>query len=260
MNKAVVRIIFVIFLIFISSCTEENITNPPPQEENNNYFPDNDGTFYKYEITVSDTSGVISSGFRTVHYMGHITIDRTPYHIQYDTVNTNLQLSGTTSYFRTTSTGVFYYIDTTGFVSLLPDSLQSSVSIQSEMRTLFFPLEQGSAWTVYRITIALNEFVNFSPFDISGRYLYDEELVLNLAGADTTVMTKKVEYTLKLILQPESDVQTFSAFGWVANNIGIVRLEGHAVVINFLTGGGLSVSDTSAIATQKLVEYRIGQQ
>jgi len=258
MNK-IIKMIFisVLLLIFILSCTEENITNPPPQKENQNYFPNNDSTFYKYEITLSDTSGIVESGFRTVHYLGHITLGRTPYQIQYDTVSTNLQLTGTASYFRTTSTGVFYFVDTTGFSASIPDSLKSLVEIQQEMRAYLFPLESGSLWTVYRISIPINEFISFTPINITGRFEANESLLLNLNSGDTTVTTKKVNFEFAFTASPEGSIVTYNASAWLAENIGVVKLEGDAILVSLLTGGELTETGSSTIVNQELVEFEI---
>lgn len=258
MNKILLTFIIlpILSVLVFVTCTEENSTNPPVQETPN-YFPHNEGTFFKYEFTQTDSNGIVETGFLTTTFLEDTTINRTPYQKQVDSIQTNLQTTISNKFFRTTETGVFYFADTTGFISSLPDSLRSSVEIQDEMRTLLFPLEQGSAWTVYRISIAVNEFLSFSPVDITGRFVSDEQLTLNLFSGDTTVNAKKVDYILKLTTQPGDSAQTFSASSWVAENIGIVKIEGNSIISSFLSGGGLAVTDTSSIVSQKLIEFKI---
>lgn len=248
-------IISIFGLIIIYSCKEESITNPI--EDNPNYFPENEGIVYKYNVSQSDSNGIISTGVSDVYFLGDTLIDRISYRMQVDTVQTDQQVSISSSYFRTTDTGVFYFVDTTGFVGTLPDSLQSSVEIQSEMRALLFPLADGTSWPVYRISISLNEFVNFNLIDITGKYLSDEILTLNLLKGDTTVNSKKVEILLKLQTNLEDSVITFDGISWLAEDIGIVKMEGSSVVLNLFNGGGINLSDTSLTTIKKLVEYKV---
>ncbi|GBD88479.1 hypothetical protein BMS3Abin03_02415 [bacterium BMS3Abin03] len=259
MNKFLSRIIIAAavstLLIFIS-CTEENITNPP-QQETPDYFPHTEGTYYKFEITQSDSSGIIDTGFRTVSYSGDTTIDRTPYRVQIDSTETNQQMTVTESFFRTTETGVFYFVDTTGFSASLPDSLKSLVEIQQEMRAYLFPLEGGSTWTVYRVSIPINEFISFTPINITGRFEANESILLNLISGDTTITTKKVSFAFAFTPSPEGSIVTYNANVWLADNIGVVKIEGDAILVSLLTGGGLTVTGSPTVVNQKLIEFKI---
>jgi hypothetical protein len=256
--KLIPNLLIILFfgLILIYSCKEESITNPI-DEDNPIYFPDNEGTFYKFEILQSDSNGIVSTGTRNVYYLGDTLIDGISFRMQVDTIQIDQQFSNSSSYFRTTETGVFYFVDTTGFVSALPDSLQSSVEIQSEMRALLFPLADGTFWTVYRVSISLNEFVNFNLIDITGSFLSDEILTLNLSEGDTTVSVKKVEILLRLQTGLADSVITFDGFSWLAEDIGIVKMEGSAVVLNLFSGGEIDLSDTSLTTIQNLIEYKV---
>ncbi len=244
-------------LLFVYSCTEENSTNPSDDEDPPVYYPDSEGTFYEYVIIETDTNGVISTGVRNVVYLEDTLINNTRYKLQVDSIQTNLQFSVSSSYFRTTETGVFYFVDTTGFTNTLPDSLQASVEIQDEMRTYLFPLSEGSFWTVYRISIKLNEFLSFNLVDITGKFITDEILILNISNGTRTVNTKKVEIVLNLQTGATDSVITFNANTWLAEDIGIVKMEGSAVVLNLFSGGGLDLSDTSLIVTQNLIDYDV---
>ncbi len=244
-------------LLFVYSCTEENSTNPSDDENPPVYFPDSEGTFYKYEIIETDTNGVISTGIRNVVYLEDTLINGTIYKLQIDSIQTNLQLSVSSSYFRTTETGVFYFVDTTGFTNTLPDSLQSSVELQDEMRAYLFPLSGGTFWPVYRISIELNEFIIFNLVDITGKFISDETLILELSDGTQTVNTKKVEIIFKLQTGAADFVITFNANTWLTEDIGIVKMEGSAVVLSLFGGGGLDLSDTSITLTQNLIDYDV---
>ncbi len=244
-------------LLFVYSCTEENSTNPPGEENLPVYFPNSEGTFYKYEIIQTDTNGVASMGIRDVVYLEDTLINSTRYKLQIDSIQTNLQLSVSSSYFRTTETGVFYFVDTTGFTNTLPDSLQSSVELQDELRAYLFPLSEGTFWTVYRISIEVNEFLSFNLVNITGKYISDETLILDISDGTQTINTKKVEIIFKLQTGAADSVITFNANTWLAEDIGIVKMEGSAIVLNLFSGGGLDLSDTSLIVTQNLIDYDV---
>jgi len=244
-----------IFLVY--SCSEENSTNPPDDEIPPVYFSDSEGTFYEYEIIETDTNGVVSTGIRDVVYLEDTLINNTRYKLQVDSIQTNLQMSVSSSYFRTTETGVFYFVDTTGFINTLPDSLQSSVEIQDEMRAYLFPLSEGTVWPVYRISIELNEFLSFNLVDITGKYISDETLILELSDGTQTVNTKNVELVFKLQTGVTDSVITFTANTWLAEDIGTVKMEGSTFVLKLISGGGLDLSDISKTTTQNLIDYDV---
>ena len=244
-------------LVFVHSCTEDNSTNPSDDENPSVYYPDSEGTFYKYEIIETDTNGIVSTGVRDVVYLEDTLINNTRYKIQIDSTQTNLQFSVSSSYFRTTETGVFYFVDTTGFTNILPDSLQSSVEIQDEMRAYLFPLSEGTLWPVYRISVELNEFLRFNLVDITGKFISDETLILDISDGTQTVNTKKVEFVFKLQTGVADSVITFNANTWLAEDIGTVKMEGSAIVLNLISGGGLDLSDISKTTTQNLIDYDV---
>ncbi len=249
--------LFLLALIFVYSCTEENSTNPPGEENLPVYFPGSEGTSYLYEIIQTDVNGIISTGTRSVIYLEDSLINSTRYKLQIDSIQTNLQSSVSSSYFRTTETGVFYFVDTTGFRNTLPDTLRSSVEIQDEMRAFLFPLSEGTFWPVYRISIELNEFLRFNLVDITGRYISDETLILEMSDGTQTVNAKKVEFVFKLQTGAADSVITFNANTWLAEDIGIVKMEGSAVVLSLFSGAGFNISDTSITVTQNLIDYDI---
>jgi hypothetical protein len=257
--KFLIKLIYLLLagLFFIYSCSEENSTNPPGDENPPVYYPDTEGTFYKYEIIERDSNGVNSTGIRNVVYLEDTLINRTRYKLQVDSVQTNLQLSVSSSYFRTTETGVFYFVDTTGFTIILPDTLQSSAEIQDEMRAYLFPLSVGTFWPVYRISIELNEFIIFNVVDITGKYISDETLILNISDETQTVNTKKVEIDFKFQTGEADSVISFNANTWLAEDIGIVKMEGSAIVLNLISGWGLDLSDISITATHILIDYDV---
>jgi hypothetical protein len=246
---------FLVGIFIVYSCSEENTTNPSDDENPPVYFPGTEGTYYKYDIIEADSNGIISTGIRNVVYLEDTLINSNK--LQVDSIQTNLQLSVSSSYFRTTITGVFYFIDTTGFINILPDSLQSSVEIQDEMRAYFFPLSEGTLWPVYRISVELNEFIIVNLVEITGKFLADEKLTLDISGETKTVNTKKVEIDFKLRTSVADSAITFNANTWLAEDIGIIKMEGSAIVLKLISGGGLDLSDIEKTTTQNLIDYDV---
>jgi hypothetical protein len=125
------------------------------------------------------------------------------------------------------------------------------------MRAYLFPLSEGTVWPVYRISIELNEFLRFNLVDITGKYISDETLILELSDGTQTVNTKNVELVFKLQTGATDSVITFKANTWLGEDIGIVKMEGSAVVLNLISGGGLDLSDISKTTIQNLIDYDV---
>lgn len=258
MMKLIIRIqILLIILFLFYSCIDEKSTNPDTSIQNENYFPNSPGSNFKYEVTAVDSNGDTLTGNRIITYDGDSLIERTNYQVQFDTLDIFSIKTSTASFFRTTETGVFYFIDTTTFTGLIPDSIKPAVDLQTEMRLFLFPLVPGNTWTVYRISYDFNNQFGYNIINFSANYSTDEELQLNLNGMDKLIQTKKVEYMLTIQNDPETPLQNYEATIWLADNIGIVKLEGDAVILGIFNGGGILLSGTSAVITQKLVEYNL---
>jgi hypothetical protein len=125
------------------------------------------------------------------------------------------------------------------------------------MRAYLFPLSEGTSWPVYRISIEVNEFLSFNLVDITGKFITDETLILELSDETLTVNTKKVEIVFNLQTGATDSVITFNANTWLGEDIGIVKMEGSAVVLNLISGGGLDLSDISKTTTQNLIDYDV---
>jgi hypothetical protein len=246
---------FVILLSF-HFCTSDNSTNPPAQAIKD-YYPGSEGTNYKYEVEQKDSTGIIESGIRFVIYGNEMYIDSVLYRIQDDSTDGGTSTAINVSYFRKTSTGVFYYVDTSQVLGIVPDSLKSLISIQNEMRILLNPLAIGSFWPVYRITVNLASGISFSPINVNGYFVNQENLTLNLETGTTEVSTDKVKYDLEIKTDINQPVQTFSAYAWFADEIGLVKMEGSSIVINILLTGEINFVGTTTSGTQHLINYEI---
>lgn len=251
------QIILVLLLIpLYYSCLSETPLEVN-QPDHTGYFPLIDSSYYKYEVTQTDSNDIVTNSLRTVRFKGNTTLNSTTYKIQIDSlVNEGASTTGI-SFLRKTDTGIFYFADTTGFIDFFPDSLRSNIELQTEIRTQLFPLLPGSQWTVYRISVKILDFLNYNVVNITGRYVEDEEMVMNINGETSSLSTKKVEYRYELRIDTSGDPIVFISNIWLAEDIGIVKMEGSAVLLSIFGGGLLLSTDTSISATQILVQYNL---
>ena len=109
--KLLFKIQIVLLVLFsFYSCIDDKGTNPDINTEYGNYFPNSPGSNYKYEVTATDTNGTLQTGSRFITYDGDSLIAHTKYQIQLDTLDVFSIKTSSASFFRTTETGVFYFI------------------------------------------------------------------------------------------------------------------------------------------------------
>jgi hypothetical protein len=256
-KKGFFGFIFVCAILFtFNFCTSDNSTNPSEQDLKN-YYPGLEGTSYKYEFKQEDPNGVIVTGTRSVNYGDEIYIDTVKYREQKDSLDDGNSITENISYFRKTPTGIFYFIDISDFLNLFPDSIKNLISTQDEMRLLLNPLASGSIWPVLRITVSLQPGVNFSPMDINGYFIAQEDLTLNLENGTVEVSAQKVKYDLDIVTDLNQTAQRFSAYAWFAEEIGMVKMKGNIVITNILLTGEINFTDTATTVTQDLIDYDI---
>lgn len=257
------RIYFFSFLIgltfFYFGCKKsesETLTGPGTTE---NYFPNNEGNNYNYSYIRIDSSGQ-SSGVRTTYYKGSVSIAGTNYKIQIDSLVLNAVLQVDSSYFRTTSSGAYYFIDTTGFAASITDPtlipLIPFVTIDKELLAYSSPLQTGKSWPVFKINLTSPLVV--TVVDVSALVVGKETITLNLGNGQTNMEAMKIKFTLTLRLNPLSPiVQVFTADTWLIQDIGPAKWEGSGTIVNFFTGLGIDFGDTATVINQSLIDYQI---
>ncbi len=249
-------IISITILVVLVSCTSKEPTAPPSGQEPD-YFPNSDSTNYLFTITESDSTGILRTGSRYVFYNGDTLINGTSYKFQKDSVKMGIEIDERLSNFRKSETGVFYFIDTSGFAAALPDTLRNRMTITSEMQTLLLLLAEGSFWQVFKLTITLQPGITYAPYRITASYVKEEDVLLHLVSGDLNVTAQKIKYVLEFRFDPEAPLQKFSAFSWVADKIGIIKLDGNAIVVNTILNGEMNLDDSSKTVTQDLIDYNI---
>ncbi len=251
--KKIFYLIIASIIIINFSCKDNVIVDPP--QANKDYFPSKIGSKFTYSLVVDTNLSL--SGARISDVTSLTSISGTEYFIQIDSVIIERTLSIDTSYFRKSNSGVFYYTDTTGLNEFIPDSLSNLLRIDNESRLLFFPIQINQTWPVYQIDITLGGVPFFSPVKTSAKVL--EVLQLTIANRDSqyTINAYKIEYKLEIQIDPQGPVERFFAYGYLAENIGFVKWEGEAFVLNLLRGGRLDLNSTSGFILEELRSYFI---
>ena len=151
MKKKILTLIISVILLAVAC--KESTTEPTDEAQNDKYYPLNDGSSFVYNLEISDSTGVIETGFRSTVFNDSTILDGTNYKIQKDSFLTTMGTQTRVSFVRESSSGVFYYTDTTGLTSFVPDSLQQYLLVDKESRILFYPLAINQTFPVYAISL-----------------------------------------------------------------------------------------------------------
>lgn len=255
MLKIIASIFTILILAVVLNACKNNSTNPPPLNNNNN-FPNGDGSTYKFSVEKTDSNGIQTTGTRNTDYAGTQVKDNTTYQVQIDSFNLSGVSEISLSYFRKANDGVFYFLDTTGLASIVPDSLKNYLSIDTELRELLFPLNANSTWPVFKLSLHYTIFV-LSIIDVTAAYDGTESLTLHLTSGDVTEDAVRIKYTLSLTIPNSTNTNTYSAYAWFVDGIGIVKWQGSGVILNAFAGSGVNLTDTTSVITQSLISYNL---
>lgn len=249
-----IGIISITLLFF--SCSDDKSVNPPTFEVET--FPSKNGTFYKYDIQFGITNpipGTKKSYIFSKPNKQNVKNILSIYQPQVDTIFYQGRTLVDTTYFRKTSSGVFYFVDTTGFSQLLPDSLKNFLTVDTESRLLFFPLSLNQTWPVYQIDIKVAGVPVFSPIRTFAKVIDTYQLDLVLRNSNITVTAYRIEYNLDVQLSPEGQVERQTAIAEFAVGLGFIRWYGHTSVINLAKGNTFNFP--SEIMNEELISHFI---
>lgn len=245
-------------LLVLNGCDEE-APNEPPAQEYPDYYPDNVGSTYKYSITETDSVGnLVQTGSRNILYSGTTNFRGREYVTQEDSLDFGTQSSVNTFLFRKSDTGIFYAVDTSQIALLIPDTLQQYVTLRDEMQLLFYPLTNGSSWSLYRVTADIQPGISVRILDIIATFEANEQLDLNLNSGTISVNAQKIKYELEVVEDVTSEPLRYTASMWFAENIGLVKFEGKQFILDF-TGGVINIDITDNILSQEVLEYNTNQ-
>lgn len=256
--KIIKQIFFFSFLLLLLICCNDTSTEPLQQNYLDN-FPVGIGSSYKYSVTEKDSNGnIVQSGTRNIFFSGSTIYNGINYTTQTDSLDFESQSSVSSYLVRKSETGIFYAVDTSQVSQLIPDTLKQYVTLRNEMQLLFYPLTTGSSWSLYRITAEIQPGVEIKILDVISSFDKTEQVDLNLISGIINVTAQKVKYTLELFSGIGSPPQTYSAFKWYVEDIGLIKFEGNQFIVN-IGEGGISFEPSSNILTQELIDYSISE-
>lgn len=248
-SKNNLPVLALLSILMVTGCKEETVA-PPLAEVTYNY-PLTQGEKFYYRIdTVSESGAAGQTGTRVITNGSSVVYYNTPYVNRRDSVILDGLLTVSDLYMRKTNAGVYIYVDTSALAAMIPDSLRRLIDIDNEIIFISYPLESPRFWPAYKVLVDL-VVQSISFVDFNGSYLFTESLALNLNGQDTTIIAKKIQYDLTLSV-PDSEGEisktSYRAFGWFANGLGMVRMQGSNTILSLFSGGtitGLSAEGES---------------
>jgi hypothetical protein len=192
---------------------------------------------------------------RKTYYVGDTTITPTAYQIKVDTFQLANQIINN-SYFRKSPTGIFNYVDvdSNGFSTIVPDSLQGAISFDLEYRMLYQPINLYQIWDVYKVTVNIL-FYQFELFRVDAEVISKDSLTFSFQNSNVTKEVYKIGYNANLLTDTTSLPTTYKLSAWLAEGIGVIKWEGDSELINFFAGRNVYTSGTYII--EELFSYKI---
>lgn len=247
--------LFPVFLFFILvgfvSCSD-NSTEPTDQPVKD-YFPNKEGSVYKYDLEITDSLGSSFNAERTSTYNGTKSINSKTYQILKDSFVFPQFTYTDSSYFRKTDNNVFYYADMSQALVIIPDSLRSLIQADDEAKLFTFPINVGDNTEVYKLSINQSGFI-LNVVYVSSQVIDKENVSLNVNGSTFNKEAIKLRFTMSVIVSYPV-MLTYVADAWLVADVGLVKLEGDSEAINFMIGNNLFYPN--GFVKQTLKEYSI---
>jgi len=243
--------------VIVSGCKEETVA-PPLAVETYDYPLQSGSKFYYRIDTLSADGSAGQTGTRIITTGGSSVFYNTPYVNRRDSVNLDGLLTVSDLYLRKTGAGVYIYVDTSALASFIPDSLRPLIDIDNEITFISYPLDRPRFWPAYKVLVDL-VLQTISFVDFNGSYLLAEPLALNLNGRDTTITAKKIQYDLTLSVpdtEEEITKTSYRAYGWFANGLGMVRMQGSNTILSLFSGGTVTGLSTDGESRETMTGYR----
>lgn len=250
------KFLYLIFLSLILVSCKEAPTEPSVTLLMNG-FPNNSGIVSVYKVSTTASVNVsMERGFRKSYILTADTSKSIEYFRQLDSTTLDNGLYVSTTYFRNTNAGLYYYVDTTGFSSLItqqiPDTVKQLVKFDKEFTILSFPLTGGKYWTSFSLSI-----LNISLIELKASFIKDENLTLVINNVSQQITAKQILYEFKLNTDPFNPfgIETYSANAWYADGFGFVKFDGSSLVQGILSGSGISQLPENEVVSQSLIEF-----
>lgn len=256
--KLVKIILAILFTALVISCSDKSSNGNEPEitdysDQIAKLIPLEVGKSFSYKVDTleNNSSNYVEIGQRT------FSVDKIDgNYIECSEIYSYLQGLNLKTKFKLTENSIEIMADTNGTSNLIPDSL--SIPVKLELNETFkvvqFPLEENSTWEVFK-AYAIMGTAKFNVFTLTAQYLGNE--TISLSNSEQS-QAHKFEYSITINIPNlnnfmESNIQTYNANVWIAENIGIVKLEGCAMFINSMTGNSFNMSDTNKSIQQTLI-------
>ncbi|MGA7721096.1 MAG: hypothetical protein WCA84_07950 [Ignavibacteriaceae bacterium] len=267
MKKEIYATITVMLLLFCLNSCKSNPTSPTNTTTNSSnsassYYPNGDGTSYKYSVVRTDSVQNKTTGTRTVNYSGTTDVGTVTYQNEFDTTTFSALVNATHTLFVKDSNGVSLMLDTTGFFDIIPATYKPFISFSPTIKIFQSSFLNGTPWTVFDLSLKEGA-LSIDLVNVVASFMDNEQVSLSLSSGTVTQTAAKVQYTIKLNIPNASNPlagtvsSTYTAYAWFANNIGIVQIQGNATLLDAFTGNGINFADTTSSITQSLVNYNI---
>lgn len=242
--------------ILFLSCKENQTTTPPVEDIET--FPSKAGTSYSYNVKFGISNPI--NGIRKSRIISQSVskqfLDKSViYQPQIDSILYQGTVLVDTTYFRKSSSGVFYFIDTTGFSQLVPDTLRNLLAIDTESRALFFPLSLNQTWPVYQVDVKIAGIPVFSPIKTYAKVVDSYKMDFVSRNSTKTFNVYKIEYNLDIQLSPESQVERQTVVAHFAVGLGFIKWDGQSAVTNIVKG--TTFTYPSEVILEELTTYHI---
>lgn len=250
-----------IILIFITitffGCKEA--VNEPKVEIIQNLVPVNEGSVYKYSYVENDSAGAtIENGERVTRIIGSNTRINTQYFIQRDSFYLSTSSSSETN-IRKTNAGVYYFVDTTGFSSQIPDTILNLITIDPELIYLSLPLTEPRQWSVYRVLLNIQS-IALPLIEFNGRFVGKENLTLTINNESKNYECFKIRYELTIRIPDLSNnsftTESYSAHSWFAEEVGLIKSEGSPIIVRGFDLSNLDLENANRTSVQILTSYQ----
>ena len=250
-----INILTLLVLVLLITTCKESTTEPTNNVPNEDYYPSKNGSLFVYKMGITDSNGVTQTGNRFMKFSDSTVIDGTTYQIQKDSFVTISGTQNNSLFLRKTNMGVFSYADTTGLTSSIPDSLKQSLTIDREVRVLFYPLIINFTYPVYAVSVN-DLIVGLNVIDINARVESEETLNLILNNVPIQSKAYKIKYTfiIRFGLKVSDEIR-YEASGWAVKDIGFVKWDGDAEVLNFLLNENIFPLESNV--RMEMSEYNI---
>jgi hypothetical protein len=245
---------FFVILLLVSYACKDSVYEP----YNNNFsdfFPNSDGNYYHYNVSVLDTnSSIIQSGIRKSYYSGDTVIFSIKNQIKVDSFQLGILQNINNAYFRKDAYGVFNSVDvdTNGFYFLLPDSMRGGISFPTQYPLIVNSLEVNQTWHLFEVWTGIPQF---QIFNVDAEIIaLDTFLIPN---QNTTRFTEAyvIKYNASLTTDLNHSPELFEVEAWFAKGIGPVKWEGDSELINFFAGAEIYPRHT--IIIEELISFKV---